>query len=292
MTGAFIILSLFLRLEILVEAASVVLILTNLLSCTSVIILRESRIHNYQPRFQAPLYPWLQIFGILGFSFLIIEMGMEALLISCLLIVVAIFVYWFYGRIRTNREYALLHLIERITAKELTTYSLESELREIIRERDDIIKDRFDHIIEKCTILDIQESISLDEFFKQAADIMSERLKLHPSVLVNLLVQREKETSTVLNPDLAIPHIIIDGEKIFEVLLVRAQEGISFSDEYPSVHTVFVLIGTGDERNFHLRVLSAIAQIVQNPDFEKKWLSAKNERALRDIILLGTRRRD
>jgi amino acid transporter/mannitol/fructose-specific phosphotransferase system IIA component (Ntr-type) len=291
-TGAFIISSLFLRLEILVEAASVVLILTNLLSCTSVIILRESRLHNYQPRFRAPLYPWLQIFGILGFNFLIIEMGREALLISSLLIVVAIFVYWFYGRIRTNREYALLHLIERITAKELTTYSLESELREIIRERDDIIKDRFDHTVEKCVMLDIRESTSLDEFFRRAADVMSERLKLNSSVLFNLLVQREKETSTVLNSDLAIPHIIIDGEKTFEILLVRAREGIRFSDEYQEVHTVFVLAGTRDERNFHLRVLSAIAQIVQNPDFEKKWMTARNERALRDIILLGARRRE
>jgi len=291
-TGVFVILSLFLKLEILVEAASVVLILTNLLSCTSVIILRESRIHNYQPRFRAPLYPWIQILGIVGFGFLIIEMGREALLISCLLIVVAIFVYWFYGRIRANREYALLHLIERVTAKELTTYSLESELREIIRERDDIIKDRFDSMVEECVVLDIQESISLEEFFKQAADAMSERLKLNPSVLFNLFIEREKETSTVLNADLAIPHIIIEGEKNFDILLVRAREGIHFSPQYSNVHTVFVLVGTRDERNFHLRALSAIAQIVQDPNFEKKWMEARNKQALRDIVLLGTRRRE
>ncbi len=290
-TGLFIILSLFLKLEILVEAASVVLILTNLLSCTSVIILRESRIHNYQPQFRAPLYPWLQIFGIVGFGFVIFEMGSEALLISCLLIVVAIFVYWFYGRIRANREYALLHLIERVTAKELTSYSLESELREIIRERDVIVKDRFDTIVEKCTVLDIKESVSLEEFFKQVADVMSNRLKLNPSFLFDLLTQREKETSTVLNPHMAIPHIIIDGENTFEILLVRAQNGIKFSDEYPNVQTVFVLVGTRDERNFHLRALSAIAQVVQSPDFEKKWLSARSQQELRDIVLLGTRRR-
>jgi len=290
-TGLFIIFSLFLKLEILVEAASVVLILTNLLACTSVIILRESRIHNYQPHFRAPLYPWLQIFGIVGFGFVIFEMGPEALLISCLLIVVAVFVYWFYGRIRTNREYALLHLIERVTAKELTSYSLESELREIIRERDEIIKDRFDRIIERCIVLDIPESISLEDFFRRASDAMSERLKIIPSVLYNLLVTREKETSTVLNPHLAIPHIIIDGENTFEILLARAQKGIRFSDEYPNVQTVFVLVGTRDERNFHLRVLSAIAQVVQSPDFEKKWISARSEKELRDVVLLGTRRR-
>jgi mannitol/fructose-specific phosphotransferase system IIA component (Ntr-type) len=290
-TGGFVILSLFLKLEILVEAASVVLILTNLLSCTSVIILRESRLHNYQPRFRAPLYPWIQILGIVGFGFLIIKMGTEALLISCLLIIVAVFIYWFYGRIRANREYALLHLIERVTAKELTTYSLESELREIIKERDDIIRDRFDSIVEECAVLDIKESVSLEEFFRQAANAMSEQLGLDASVLFDLLVQREEETSTVLNPDLAIPHIIIEGERTFDMLLVRARKGVTFSPEYPEVNTIFVLVGTKDERNFHLRALSAIAQIIQDPTFEKKWMAATNKQALRDIVLLGKRKR-
>jgi len=234
----------------------------------------------------------MQIFGIVGLGFLIVEMGMEALLISCLLIIAAIFIYWFYGRIRANREYALLHLIERVTAKELTSYSLESELREIIRERDDIIKDRFDNIVEECVVLDIQEAVSLEEFFSRAADAMSGRLKLDPLVLFNLLIEREKETSTVLNPDLAIPHIIIEGEKAFDILLARSRKGISFSPDYPNVHTVFVLAGTRDERNFHLRVLSAIAQIVQDPTFEKKWMEARNKQALRDIVLLGKRKRE
>jgi mannitol/fructose-specific phosphotransferase system IIA component (Ntr-type) len=54
---------------------------------------------------------------------------------------------------------------------------------------------------------------------------------------------------------------------------------------------VFVIAGTKDERTFHLQTLAAIAQIVQNPNFEKKWLAAKNEEALRDVILLGERKR-
>ena len=56
------------------------------------------------------------------------------------------------------------------------------------------------------------------------------------------------------------------------------------------VHTVFVILGTRDERNFHLRALSAIAKMVQNPDFEKDWLRAKNEEDLRQVVLLGRRR--
>ncbi len=290
-TGAFMILALFLKLNVLIRAASTVLILTYIFSCLSVIVLRESRLQNYQPCFHAPFYPWPQIIGIIGFLFLLFQMGREALLIAGFLIVGALSVYWFYGRIRMNREYALLHLIERITAKELTTRSLETELKEIIRERDDIIKDRFDRIIEESIVMDIDRAIKSEEFFRLAAEAMSERIKVSSEVILGKLIEREKESSTVISPGLAIPHIIIEGEQTFDILLARCQKGIVFSKDVPEVHTVFVLIGSKDERNFHLRALSAIAQIVQDPHFEKKWLGAKSEEGLRDIVLLGKRKR-
>jgi len=291
LTGIFVIVALFLKLKILVEAASVVLILTNILACVSLIILRESRLQNYRPRFRTPLYPWMQIAGIVAFLFLIFEMGKEAHLISLVLFMGGLFVYWFYGRIRTNREYALLHVIERITARELTTHSLEAELREIIRERDEIVKDRFDNVIENSVILDVEKAIDVSEFFKMVADEMAPRLKKPSGFLLKLLHKREKQSSTVLSPGLAIPHVIIPGKQLLDILLARSKEGIIFSDLHKKVHAVFVIVGTKDERHFHLQSLSAIAQISQDPDFEKKWMSAKNKDSLRDIVLLGTRRR-
>ena len=113
-------------------------------------------------------------------------------------------VYWFYGRARASREYALLHLIERITATELTTHSLEAELKDIIHERDDILKDRFDHLIEACAVLDIEETITMEEFFHRAAEIMAESLQVSSKRLLKLLLERERESSTVLNPFLAV----------------------------------------------------------------------------------------
>ena len=293
-TGAFIIASLFLKLEILVKAASSVLILTFVFSCLSVIILRESHLQNYQPRFRAPLYPWIQIAGIIGFSFLIFEMGKEALLASSILVASGLFVYWFYGRIRINKEYALLHLAERITAKELSSGSLETELKEIIRERDNVVKDRLDHIIEDCPILDIDKSMPVEEFYKLVADLLADSCIgrcLPSSDLLDLLTLREKDSSTVIVPGLAIPHIVVDGEHAFDILLARCREGIIFAEDIPPVHAAFVLAGTRDERNFHLRVLAAIAQLALDPHFENKWMRAKNKEALRDIVLLGERKR-
>jgi len=288
-TCVFLIVALLLNLRILVEAASSVLILTYILSNLSIIILRESRIRNYQPKYRAPWYPWLQIVGILGFGFLLVEMGTEILFICIVLIAIGIFTYWFYGRIRANREYALLHLIKRIAAMELIDGSLDSELKEIIRERDNIIVDRFDSIIENCIILDIDEAIPMKKFFKSVSYKLSEKLNIKSRMIYKLLMQREAEGSTVIYPGLALPHIIVEGENIFDILICRCREGIVFAESESPVHSVFVIIDSDDERNFFLRVLSAIVQIVQNPRFDEKWLKAQDTDALRDLILLGKR---
>jgi len=218
-------------------------------------------------------------------------MGKEAVLVIVILILSGLFVYWFHGRIKGTREFALLHLIERISSKELTKHLLETELKEIIRERDDISKDTFDQLIEKCVVLDIDKRMDLDEFFAEVANAMSVRLNTEASVILKLLQDREKESSTVIGPGLAIPHILVEGEKTFDILLARCKPGIVFPGSSSEVHAVFVLAGTHDERNFHLRALAAIAQIAQPLHFYKKWIRAKTAEALRDTVLLGKRLR-
>jgi len=95
----------------------------------------------------------------------------------------------------------------------------------------------------------------------------------------------------VLSPFLAVPHVMIEGSSEFELLIARSGPGIEFSAEARKVHAVFVLAGTADERNTHLRALSAIARVTQNREFESAWTEAKDEQILRDIILLSDRRR-
>lgn len=291
LTGAFIILSFFLKLEILVEAASIVLILVNVLSCFSVIILRESGVQNYRPTFRTPLYPWIQIFGIIAFGFILLEMGGEAYIIAIILSLGGFSAYWFYGRKRVKRESAMLHLVERITNRELVTGTLEEELRELSLERDEVTLDRFDKIIKKCPVLDIKKKIELDELFKMAGEELAKSVNVDPKKIYEALKKKEEENSTAITPDLAIPHIIIEGKHEFEILLVRSKEGIRFSGSAPNVRAMFVLMGTRDERNFHLYALSAIAQVAGDPQFMNRWMKARAKQGLRDVVILGKRLR-
>jgi APA family basic amino acid/polyamine antiporter len=283
--------SLFLELGLLVRAASTVLILSYMLSALSVIIMRESRLQNYRPEFRSPLYPWLQIVAVLGFGFLLFEMGGAALLTSAGLVVAAFLVYWFYGRGRARGESALLHIIQRLTARELVTRSLESELKDIIRERDAIVRDRFDRLVEKCMVLDLQSAMDYRLFFSRVADELAPRLGVDRDVLHWSMLEREAETTTALTSWLAVPHVVIEGEGMFEILIARCREGIRFSEAAPSVESVFFIVGTKDERTFHLQTLAAIAQIAHEPGFEQRWNAARDEEALRDLVLLGRRQR-
>jgi amino acid transporter/mannitol/fructose-specific phosphotransferase system IIA component (Ntr-type) len=291
-TGAVIFLSLLLELDLLVEAASTVLLLTNILSCLSVVVLRESGLQNYRPAFKAPLYPWLQIGGILGLSFVLVEMGIEAYFISAVLILAGFMAFWFYGRRRVSQESALLHLVARLTARDLVTGTLESELKQIVHERDEVILDRFDRLVENAPVLDLREPVSAEEFFERAGEELAARLGMDPDDMVQRLRRREEEGSTLLGPHLAVPHVIVPGERRFELLLARARQGVRFSDDAPEVRAIFVLAGTRDERNAHLRALAAIAQIVQERGFLGRWMAAAGAQALRDIALLSDRRRD
>ncbi len=43
---------------------------------------------------------------------------------------------------------------------------------------------------------------------------------MYKNILFNLFIEREKESSTVIKPGLAIPHVIIPGEKMFDIVLI------------------------------------------------------------------------
>ncbi|MBN2829146.1 MAG: amino acid permease [Candidatus Cloacimonetes bacterium] len=292
LTGLFIAIALMINLEVLIKAASTVIIMNYILSHISVIILRESRMQNYKPSFKSPLYPWVQFVGIIAFVLLISDMGLKAILISVGLIVIGFMVYMLYGRKRSNQEYALLHLVERIVNKKLTGYNLESELKDILYQRDEIDKDGFDYLIEKAVVLDIKEQLTLKELFSRIANTMSTQVDLSREQIQNSLWEREEQSPTALTPFLAVPHLILEGENRFQIILVRTIKGTIYNEQYQAVKAIFVLAGTMDRRNNHLRALASIAQVVHHKDFEKKWLSARGSQELKDLVLLSDRKRN
>jgi len=293
LTGGFMITAIvFLDIESLVKTASTLMIILFILANASVIVMRESRIQSYRPKFKSPLYPYIHILAIVAYSALIVDMGKVPLLISAGFIGLSAAWFALYVSRRVSRAAAVMHVVERVTDRELKTVTLENELRDILMERDEIVEDRFDKLIRECQILDIKSRKPADDVFRQVSAILEKRLDINEYVLFEKFLQREAEGGTVIQPGFAIPHIVVEGENKFDILLVRSRDGIDFPHAPDPVHTMFVLVGSKDQRNYHLRALMAIAQIAQEKHFEQRWLAARDTERIRNLILLSTRKRD
>jgi len=269
LTSVFIASMLFVNFERLVKMASAMQIFLFMLTNVVVIVMRESRIHTYKPSFKSPLASSAVIFG--GSIW-----------------------YFVYSRKRVQRDSALLHLAARIFPGELKfrNESITRELKKVLMERDIITEDRFDRLVLRSEILDIPESMELKEFLKIAAETIAPSLEMQPAELYQLLLEREKASPTALRPGLAIPHIVVPGNGKFTVNLARCTGGINFGNPSEPVHTVFILAGTMDQRNFHLKALMAIAEITTAPGFDEAWRKCRTTQGLRDLVLLSRRRRE
>jgi amino acid transporter/mannitol/fructose-specific phosphotransferase system IIA component (Ntr-type) len=276
----------------LVKIASTMKIILFLLVNVAVIIMRESRIQHYRPTFRSPAYPWLQIAAIVLYGVLVAKMGVVPIAATAIFFGGSLIWFFAYRGVKGHRDSGLIQLVRRVSDRDLVTSSLDQELREILKVRDEIVEDRFDKLIKRSTILDLQGGEDLEGFFARISKVLGHELQMPPDDVFELLMEREAESTTALRPGLAIPHIIVEGEGIFDILLARSKEGIRFSEDAEPVHAVFVLMGSRDERNYHLRALMHIAQITQDPDFDERWLQARGPEELRHLVLLGKRRRD
>jgi len=292
LTSGFIVLVIaLLSIEDLIKTASTMMILMFILVNIAVIVMRSSKLQSYQPVFRSPFYPWLQIFAIILYHFLIFEMGLVPLLITLGFGVLTML--WFLGYVwrKIDRESAFVYLVKGITSKEIVRSDLEDELRHISLERNTPELDRFDHLINECVILDIDKGMNAKELFSEMSGVLSKRLNQNQEMLYKLFVEREKESSTVIQPGLAIPHVIVEGENVFDVMLVRCKEGVVFSELHQPVKTIIALVGSKDERNYHLRALMHIAHLVQSPKFQEGWMKARGVEQLRDVVLLSRPRK-
>ena len=292
-TGLFILVAvLFLRLELLVKVASSILILLYIFANLTLILFRESKIISYRPKFRAPFYPYMQVLGILGGIFLLIEMGSFVVFLTTLFIILGVVWFRIYAQKRSGQDSALIHLLAELVAKdgELTSDNLLTELKDIVVERDDLIKDKFHTFIEGSKVLDIDEPLQIEDFFREISFILGEELNLKPRELYAKFMKREKESSTVIAGGLAIPHIVVEGVNTIKILLVRAKGGVIFPGDQVA-HIIFVLVGSPDERILHLKVLAAIAQVTQHPEFGRKWFEVVNKEDLKNILLLAERER-
>ena len=280
-----IIVILFLDLEGLVKTASTLKIILFILVIISLIIMRESNIRNYRPKFKSPFYPYLQIAGVVGLVSLIIGMGFLPMILAGGFFLFGFGWYWFYARDKIWREYTLLHIIERISGMKKTGYLVDEELREILINRDEIEEDRFEQLLKSCEVIDLKKLLDPNHFNQLISERLAKRTDISEDKWNKLLKNRKDTSNMVLYPGIGIFSHLIGGRDRFEIVLVRSKKGISISEGIEPFHAFIVVISSRDQRTFYLHSLMWIAQLAEQCDFKSEWIKAKDKESIRKVIL-------
>jgi len=105
----------------LAKLASAFKILIFGLSNVALIAFRESEVESYDPAFESPGYPWVQIVSVVGGLVLLTQMGWIPILGAVGIIGGGILWYRLYGRERTGREGVALEALRRNMRSSLFT---------------------------------------------------------------------------------------------------------------------------------------------------------------------------
>lgn len=88
---------LFLDVVKIAKLASAFMVMSFMLVNLCVIVLRETSVQWYNPTYKSPLYPFVQLFGVISGAVLLVFLGMIPLLAVLGLIILGILIYFIYG---------------------------------------------------------------------------------------------------------------------------------------------------------------------------------------------------
>lgn len=262
----------------------------------AVIVMRESRIDSYDPGFKSPLYPWMQIFGIVSPFWLIIEMGWIPSLFSFGLLITGTLWYVYYGRNKVIRDGAIYHMFARWGEHRFE--GLDAELRGILKEKGLREKDPFDAVIASASIIDLDEKIEFDEVVERVSYKFAKLFSQNPETLKKTFLDGTLIGATPVSNHAALPHMRLPNINHSEMIIVRSTMGIKvsidtsitgFHSPNEHIYAFFFLISPEENPGQHLRILAQIASHVDNKNFMKKWLEAGNEQELKELLLRDDR---
>jgi basic amino acid/polyamine antiporter, APA family len=284
-----IVIMLCLDLELFIKTASTLKLILFAIANISVICLRKSRSRFYKPTFKSPFYPWIQIIGVIGYAFLIIDMGLTPLLITFAFTLCGLAWYFLYAQRRIKYEYRILKIIKKIAGIRSKGYMFDEEYREVFVGRDKASELKFENKMKECMILNITDQKLAKGVYKKIANDLANKLGVKEQELYKRILAKKQNPIILNGSDIIFLHV--KGRNLFEMALVRVHEETALKDEFPAIPATIVIATSFDEEYFYLRVLKWIVQITRMFDFDKKWMKAKDVNDIRQIVLSAWRER-
>lgn len=261
----------------------------------AVIVMRNSRIQSYDPGYHSPLFPWMQIFGILTSLLLIIYMGWGPAIFTMGVVVFAMIWYYYYTRKYVKREGAIYHWFALLGQKQ--HIGLENEFLFILKEKGLREGDPFDEMVVQAEITQLKERVvSFNSLVGHVSESMAKKLDRFSAKDI----KQELLEVTAIDPALVIPRVsILHGkfEGIDTPLLhiVTSEVGVEKPVEKgeisskDNIRVFFLLLSPIDNPKLQLRLLSRIMDIVEREKFVETICDISNEREIKEYLLHNDR---
>jgi amino acid transporter/mannitol/fructose-specific phosphotransferase system IIA component (Ntr-type) len=283
------VLILFLDVEALAKFASAFTLLLFAMLNLAVIVMRESGLEAYDPGFRSPLYPWVQLLGLISPLWLIAEMGMASQLFTLALVAGSLVWYFAYARPRVIRSGAIYHTFARWGQNRFE--GLDHELRGIVKEQALRPGDAYDEVVARAAVLDARVAAPYRELVAMASHMLATRAGVDPELLEGRLAAQADGGIVSLTPSVILPHARVAGLERPLVLLARCSGGVRFdaldgdTPDGHGVRGVLFVVSPLDQPGQHLRLLGHLAAHVADESFLERWMAAAGEQQLKESLL-------
>ena len=248
----------------------------------AVIVMRESKIESYDPDFQSPFYPWIQLVGIAGVLIIIPEMGLLSVLFSGGLAIMGIVWYIYYASERVNRSGAFRTIMKRLGGP---ATQLDRDLREIMKDKGLRSDDPYNEIVWDAHILQLDDTETWDDFLDKAfAEMDMLQGEVTEAELRQAFDERDEISWTPDDEGISLPHMRLESVSDFKLVMGHAPHGIDAPNAENPVYAVFFMVGPTGRPRQHLRIMAAMADKSEEDGFIESWRTANDEEALRQLL--------
>ena len=136
------------------------------------------------------------------------------------------------------------------------------------------------------TVIPVLQSREKNAVLQEMADwLASQHRHLDGRRVLEVLLEREKISTTAIGEGVAIPHGKLPGVERVVGVFARSPEGIEFAslDGEPT-HLFFTLIAPEDAAADHLKALARISRLLKDPAFRSRLMRGQTREEIFDII--------
>ncbi len=301
----------FLDVERLAKLGSAFLLLSFALVNLAVIIMRESKIEAYAPGYRSPLYPWMQVIGVVSMLGLIPLLGVFSGLFVLAIVVSSSVWYVFYARGRVAKRGAIFSLFSRLAR--LGDPGVDLELWRLLQERGTSDEDSYEELVARAIVRDLPDATTLEAAIDAVVPALADELGRAPEAIRRRMHTAGDKAVTPGGSVTAMFEVLLGDIEHPSLAIVRAPRGVRVGAwrEYPGqdpteesqqderrrprrqqdddgsrvVTALIFLVSPEQQLTQHLRILAELATQVDEADFPLRWRLADGEHGLKEALL-------